>query len=129
MTRRRRFGPLGGSVLLVVFAAGCDSGPQGPGSLTATVQGPFALGAGVLEVYGKGVTGFEGSGSTRVFSVPLGPDAYRVVVVAETPGQLPFEVVVQDPENDRPGLTLISAVDGANRVLSGLGEYTIRLDQ
>lgn len=129
MTVSRLHRSLGGLALLAFFAAGCDSGPEGPGSLAATVEGPFALGAGILEVRGPGVTGFEGTATTRVFSVPLGPDAYRVVVVSEIPGQLPFEVVVRNPEDNRPAVTLTSAVDGANAAVSGLGAYTVRLTQ
>jgi hypothetical protein len=66
----------------------------------------------VLEVVGSGIQGFSGAGGTKVFWAPQGtPSVYRVIVVGETAGDLPFSVSVQDLADRKPRATVVSLVD------------------
>lgn len=112
---RRRF--FAGSALLVglLAVAGCDSGPEGPGTLSAVASGP-SLGGVVLQVEGSGIRGFSGRGSTRAYSsaVEGRPDVHRVILIAPEPGELAFDVEVDDRAMEGPVVTVVSAADGDN---------------
>jgi hypothetical protein len=91
-------------------AAACDSGPKGPGFLTGTIEGPVPLGAAIVEVQGEGVLGFEAAGTTHVFDSPGDqPGVHRIVLIGETPGDLPFKVQVQEMRDRPPTATIIQA--------------------
>jgi hypothetical protein len=112
--------------------AACDSGPSGPGELDATLQGPNqTLGGAVVEISGKGIEGFAGSGGTRVFSsaVTGSPDTYRVILLNETPGELRFRVSVQDVGGNDPTSTVVSLVNGINASLPATGDYRVRFSR
>ena len=121
-------------VLLVGMAltlAACDSGPSGPGELTGFDETPGpVLGCAVLEVVGKGITGFSGSGGTHVFSAPTGVEAtYRVVLLAQTPGQLQFRAAVQDRGAKKPAVSVVSVVSGSNLPLPATADYRVRFSR
>jgi hypothetical protein len=108
-----------GVVALVsaALAAACDSGPKGPGTLNATVTGPQALGAVVLELGGGTVQGVTGQGSAQVYSASLGGDTqarYRLVVVAPTGADLRFGIEVTDLGAAAPTVTVVSAANTSN---------------
>jgi hypothetical protein len=127
MTRlhRRR---LGVALLLATsFLSACDSGPKGPGFLSATVEGPVPLGAAIVEVHGEGVVGFEGAGGTHVFSAPTEPGVHRVVLVGETPGDLRFRVQVREVRDDLPSATVMSAAGGDNIPLATVQAFQVRI--
>jgi hypothetical protein len=107
----RRVWGLRSVALAVLWAAtACDSGPKGPGFLTGTIEGPVPLGAAIVEVQGEGVLGFEAAGTTHVFSTPSDqPGVHRVVLIGETPGDLPFKVQVQEMRDRPPSATIIQA--------------------
>jgi hypothetical protein len=71
----------------------------------------------VLDVTWPGVTGFEGSGSTQVYSAPVAgdPDRYRVVLVSPTGGDIPFAITVEDAYLQSPVVTVVEAVGSDNR--------------
>lgn len=102
-------------VIAPVLVAGCDSGPSGPGHLSARTSGP-TLGAVVLEVEGQGIEGFSARGSSRVYSAPVEgrSGVYRVIVLSPDAGSLPFEIDVEDMGMEGPVITVVSAADGAN---------------
>lgn len=112
---------------LLALLAACDSGPKGPGFLTGAVEGPASLGAVQLEVSGAGIVGFEGAGTTRVFSAPLGEDAHRVVLVGETAGDLRFRIEVTDRRSAPPSATVLSASDEADLPVSSLQPFRVRI--
>lgn len=119
-------------VLMVAVAVwGCDSGPSGPGQLTASLDPTGQpLGGAVLEVVGKGIEGFGESGSTRVFSAPTSQaNTYRVVLVSGSPGTLEFKVSVQDVAAKRPTAAVINVVNGENLALPATSDYKVRFSK
>jgi hypothetical protein len=122
--------PLWGWALLMgatILAAGCDSGPSGPGDLQASVQTPgTALGGAALEVVGKGITSFSGTGSTRVFwAATSTPDTYRVVLVTPTPGPLQFRVSVEDMGTSKPVASFVALVGGDDIPVPATTQYRV----
>jgi hypothetical protein len=99
----------------LVAVGACDSGPRGPGTLTAVATGA-SLGGVVLEVEGTGIRGFAGRGSTRVYSAPVEgrSGVHRVILVGPEPGDLPFEVEVDDVGMEGPVVTVVQAARGDN---------------
>jgi hypothetical protein len=115
---------------LALLAWGCDSGPKGPGELVGTIEsrGPV-LGGAVLEVVGKGIEGFSGSGGSRVFwaARPDLQDGYRVIVIQPAPaGEIQFRVSVQDLAEGRPRASLVNLVGVDNFTLPATPEYRVR---
>jgi hypothetical protein len=130
MKRRRagtwsRSGKPGVIVALAVAAlvAGCDWGPNGPGTLSVTVSGATPLGAAVLEVTGPGVAGFSGQGDTRVYgtvvSATLG--IHRVVAVSADGGALHLGIEVEDLGADPPVVVVLRSANTENREVSSAG--------
>lgn len=104
------------AVASLLSAAGCDSGPSGPGMLTVTVDAPAALGAVTLDVVGSGVTGFEGVGSTEAYGtvVSARQNRHRVVLVDPVGGQLRFSVRVEDVRAEPPVMSVVGAAGTDN---------------
>lgn len=120
----RRMGPTRRVLTLValagaVFAAACDSGPSGPGTLKATVVTSQPMGAVVLELTGGGVTGFESQGSTLAYGAAVvnQTDKYRVVLVSPDGGEMRFGIQVTDVGAARPAVTAVSAATVDNKRL------------
>ncbi len=109
--------------LSVLALTACDLGPSGPGTVTGSVTGDAALGAVVLDVTWPGVAGFEGRGSTQVYSAPVtdSPDRYRVVLVSPTGGDLPFAIAVDDAYLQSPVVTVVEAAGIDNLPMSVAG--------
>jgi hypothetical protein len=101
-----------------VLLGACDSGPEGPGTLSARAEGA-ALGAVVLEVEGSGIRGFSGRGSTRVYSgaVPGRGGLHRVVLVDAAGGSLGFAIDVDDVGMDGPFVRVVSAATTTNALV------------
>ncbi len=114
-----------GIVALVAsaLAAACDSGPKGPGTLNATVTGPQALGAVVLELAGGTVQGVVAQGSTQAYAASLGgtEPRYRVVLIAPTGADLRFGVQVGDRGAAAPTVTVVSAANTSNATIPPAG--------
>lgn len=120
------------SVLLIALVAvvgiGCSDDIGGPGELTGTVHTPGpVLGGAVMEVVGKGITGFSGSGSTRVFSAPAGTEGtFRVVLLSSSgAGSLQFRVAVEDVGAKKPSVSLINLISSENLPLPATSDYTV----
>jgi hypothetical protein len=114
-------------LLTVSALVACDSGPEGPGDITATVRssGP-TLGAAVVEVVGTGIEGFSGAGGTQVFwAQQESPMAFRVVVVGDGSGDLTFNVTVRDRGARVPRTLIVSAVDTDNVTLPVTDDYRV----
>lgn len=111
----------------LLATAGCDAGPEGPGTLGVVASGP-ELGAVVLEVEGPGIRGFAARGSARVYSAPVEgrADAHRVIVIDPEPGELSFAVEVDDVGMEGPVVTVVSAADGDNLGMSA-SRVTVRI--
>lgn len=101
---------------------GCDGRPEGPGVLSATVLAPEPLGAVVLEFTGPGIVGFEGQGTTLVYSAPTpaDPSAHRVILVSPTGGrEIRFGIEMTDRAGPLPAVAAVEASSPANaRVLA-----------
>lgn len=111
-----------GALVVGVMLVACDSGPSGPGTLVASVQGD-ALGGVVLEVRGRGILGFEGLSSTQVYAAPIaGSDAHRVMLIHPSAGDLRFEIQVEDAGMDDPEIHVVSAagLDNASLLNAGI---------
>jgi len=117
-----------GLVVLAILAAGCDSGPSGPGDLAGSVRSPGpVLGGAVFEVVGRGIEGFSGAGGTKVFwARQENPAVYRVIVVGESGGELEFSVSVQDRSDRTPRATVVGVVDLNNQPLPVTKEYKVK---
>jgi hypothetical protein len=101
-----------------------------PGSIVGTIETPGpVLGGAVLEVVGKGIEGFSGSGGSRVFwaARPDLQDGYRVIVIQPAPaGEIQFRVSVQDLAEGRPRASLVNLVGVDNFTLPATPEYRVR---
>jgi hypothetical protein len=116
----------------LLFAAlvtvGCGDDGGGPGELTGTVVSPGpALGGAVLEVVGKGVTGFSGAGATRVYYAPTQTEGtFRVVLLSSSSsGPLQFRVAVQDVGAKKPSASLVNLTSVGNLPLPATSEYSV----
>ena len=109
---------------------GCDSGPKGPGPLTAVVGSQGAdVGALVVRVTGPGVTGFEEVGSTRLFSATTAvPTERRVVLVGSDQGAIRFNILVTDRGAAVPAVSVVEAVDVSNQSMA-IGGITVRVER
>jgi len=99
------------------LTSACDSGPKGPGTLNATVTGPQALGAVVLELNGGTIRGVAGQGSTQVYSASLGGGTqarYRVVAITPGGADLRFGIEVTDLGAAAPTVTVVSVANTSN---------------
>lgn len=105
------------TVAATVVLTACDTGPDGPGTVTGTVTGASDLGAAVLDVSWRGVQGFQGRGGTQVYSAPVPDEAdrYRVVLVGPSGGDLGFGISVDDVYLEGPVVVVVEAADTANR--------------
>jgi hypothetical protein len=122
---------LGAGVLLCLMSLGaCDSVPSGPGTISGTVTGSATLGAVVLDVTWVGVQGFEGLGSTQVYSAPVPGETnrYRVVLIDPVGGDLHFGIDVADVYLEGPVITLVSAADTGNLPME-VGGLTVALER
>jgi hypothetical protein len=106
-------------VALTLGAAACDLGPEGPSTATGRIEGHPALGAAVLDVTWRGVVGFEGRGSTQVYSarVPDSPDRWRVVLVSPDISDLPFSVRIEGSLVEAPAITIVEAANIGNHAV------------
>jgi hypothetical protein len=115
---------------LALLAWGCDSGPKGSGEYVGSIQTPGpVLGGAVLEVVGKGIEGFSGSGGSRVFwaARPDLQDGYRVIVLHASPsGEIQFRVSVQDLAEGRPLASIVNLVGVDDLTLPATPEYRVR---
>ena len=121
------------TVLLAALSplAACDSGPSGPGDLTAVVTAPSGgVGAVILQVQGQGIQGFVGAGATEVLSNPMGSEgAFRVVAVNEGTGTLQFRVQVDDLGAELPTASVISAAGTDNQMVVSVTGYQVRFER
>jgi hypothetical protein len=110
----------------VLMSAACGD-REGPGFVAGSLEGPVPLGAAVVDIRGIGILGFEPTGSTRVFSAVTPEGVHRVVLVGETPGDLPFRIKVEDPSAAPPVALVVSAADGGNLPVTSVTPFTVRI--
>jgi len=117
-----------GVISAVLFLAGCDSGPEGPGDLTAYFsQAPGPVGGAVLEVVGKGIVEFSGTGGSRVFwAQQQDASTYRVIVLGEGSSPPSLTASVEDLGNGLPRVTVVSLVSHDNLPIPVTGDYKVR---
>ena len=110
-----------GVALCLVGGGAC--GPSGPGSFLSRVSGE-SLGGVLLEVSGVGIVGFDGRGSTQVYSAPMAhrQNTHRVLLIDPQGGDLLFDIQVTDVGMDLPVVTVVSAAgtDNATRLPAGI---------
>lgn len=116
---------------LATMALGCDSGPKGPGDLTATLQTKgVVVGGIVVQMIGSGIEGFSGAGGSKVFFAEQDePGVYRVVVIGVGSGDLSFKVSVKDVGGRRPRATIVGAVDPNNLPLPATDDYQLKFSR
>jgi hypothetical protein len=111
-----------GAIAVLSACGGDSTGPQGPGTLRATLASPNgAEGAAVFELSGSGFGAVTPlTANTFVASgVPT-----RVTVVLTTPGTIAFEVAVD--ELTRPPTIAIEEVSGPDNALrTPLSRYKV----
>jgi hypothetical protein len=114
-------------LLVLLPLVACDDGAGGPGPLTGTISTPGpVLGGAVLEVFGKGITGFSGAGTTEAFFAPTDVEfTYRVVILSTSPGELQFQVSVEDTKAKKPTATVVTLTSGENLPLPATADYTV----
>jgi len=113
---------------LGLLLGACDDGSGGPGELTGTLESPGSgVGGAVLEVVGKGITGFSGSGGTQVYWAPSSAEGtYRVILLSQASGELRFRVAVQEKGAKKPQAVVVSVVSGANVPVPATADYRVR---
>lgn len=128
MTLRFRLATL--AALALTTLAACDTGPDGPGTVAGTVTGASGLGAVVLEVDWAGIQGFEGQGSTQVYSAPVAaaPNRYRVILVGPAGGDLTFGIRVDDVYLEGPVVTVVEAA-GSDDLPLDVGGLRVLLER
>lgn len=126
----RRCSLLAAAGLALVALAACDVGPDGPGTVAGTVTGAPDLGAVVLDVVWKGIRGFEGTGSTQVYSAPVPgePDRYRVILVGPSGGDLTFGINVDGLYLEGPVVTVVEAA-GDDDLPRSVGDLRVLLER
>jgi hypothetical protein len=124
--RPGRAAPLALAAVALGLAA-CE--PSGPGELVATVHAPVPTGAVVVELVGARMTGFDGVGDSRAFGADgvAADTVRRVVVISPSAGDLRFRVLVEDVGAEPPRAAVIEAVDPANRAITALTGYSVRI--
>ncbi len=119
-----------GLVLALALTMGaCDSGPSGPGTITAFASGP-SVGGVVLEVQGAGIQGFTARGSTRVYSAAVaGREAtHRVILITPDPGEMVVDIDVDDLGMEDPTVRVVSAANGSNQAIA-TSNVTVRVER
>ena len=113
-----------------LLVAGCDSGPDGPGTIDAVVESPQPLGAVVLELEGGGVEGFDPQGRTLVYSAAVSSTTrkFRVILVSPDGSPLRFGIRVDNVREAQPTVTAVSAATPAN-VAVAPGGLQVRLER
>ena len=126
---RRRLG-----VLLVALLLGAcsDGGPEGPGTLDVRVRSSLPAGAVLLEVEGRGIEGVTPRGSVRAFHEQVGTDpdgdeVHRVLLVAETPGDMEVGLRVEDVGATRPRVVVLSASDAAYQPVASVSGFAVHV--
>lgn len=117
------------ATLGLLAVAACDSGPSGPGTMTAFASGA-SIGGAVLQVEGTGIRGFTARGTTRLYSAAVdGRDGtHRVILVTPTPGEMAFDIEVDDRGMEGPVVTVVSAANHDNLVVSA-SNVTVRVER
>ena len=118
------------TVAAALFLAGCDSAPDGPGTVDAIVESPQPLGAVVLEFTGGGVEGFDGQGTTLVYSALVAPTEarYRVILVSPDGSPLRFGIRVANVRDAQPMVTAVTAASPSNQFVTP-GGLQVRLER
>ncbi len=122
----RRLGRLAAwtALALVPLVGACDSGPEGPGTLSARVTSPSPLGAVILEVTGAAVEGFQGQGDTQAYgaTVSATQGLHRVVLVDRSgDGTIHFGIEVSDLAADPPLITVVKVATPTNLITLSTG--------
>lgn len=116
---------LASAFVLAVLLGGCtDAGPQaGPGSVEVRVVSPNGVeGSALVSVFAQGVRGVTAV-SGRVFGQQRA-DTLRVVVVADTPGDLRFSLSMADTTAVLQG-SVLQVADAQNRLRSTVADYAL----
>lgn len=114
----------------VVALAACETGPHGPHTVNGTVVGTADLAAAVLDVTWPGILGFEGQGSTQVYSAPVTGEAdrYRVILVAPAGGNLRFGIQVDGVYLQGPVVTVVEAA-GSDDLPRSVADMQVLLER
>lgn len=118
------------TAIAALIPAGCDSTPDGPGTIDAVVEAPQPLGAVVLEFEGGGVVGFDAQGSTLVYSATVSSTTrkFRVILVSPDGTPLRFGIRVDNVREAQPTVTAVSAATPANLAVAP-GGLQVRLER
>lgn len=118
------------TLVAAAWATACDTGPEGPGTVEGTVTGVSDLGGVVLDVVWTGIQGFEGRGSTQIYSaeVPGETNRHRVILIDPTGGDLSFAITVDDVYLEGPVVTVVDAT-GTDNLPRPAGDLTVLLER
>lgn len=122
---RRILGILG--LAATVALAACSDDPQGPGTITLTVDAAAPLGAAVLDLRGGGIEGVEEPAAGWAVLRPLATSGHRLLVVAEQAGDLVVRIRVADLDAPLPRATLLQASGQDDRAIEVLGGIDVRV--
>lgn len=122
-----------GVILVALLVGACsDGGPEGPGTLDVRVRSSLPAGAVLLEVEGRGIEGVTPRGSVRAFheqvaTDPDGAEVHRVVLVADTPGDMEVGLEVEDVGAPRPRVVVLSASDASDRPMASVAGFSVQV--
>jgi len=118
------------AALAAVSLQACETGPHGPRTVNGTVVGTADLAAAVLDVTWTGIQGFEGHGSTQVYSAPVAgeKDRYRVILVAPAGGNLTFGIQIDGVYLQGPVITVVDAA-GSDNLPRSVANFRVLLEQ
>lgn len=126
-TRRLRLAGLLLAGLLVVAGSACSDDPSGPGTFDVVVKAGVPLGAAVVELEGAPVDGVDEPARGWTSLRRVGPDRYRLMIIAETPGDLVASIRVPDVSGPLPTASVVDASDQVNSRLVIGGPATVQV--
>lgn len=114
---------------LATALAACSDDPEGPGTITLTVDAEAPLGAAVLDLRGGAIEGVEepGAGWAVLRDLPGAGSAHRLLIVAEQSGDLVVRLRVSDLQAALPHATLLQASGQDDRSIPVLTGIDVRL--
>lgn len=119
------------AVLLLGVLAGvgaCKDEPSGPGTIDVVVRASVPLGAAVVELNGAPVDGVDEPARGWASLATVGPERYRLMIIAETPGTLVASVRVPDVAGPLPTASVVDVTDQVDSrlVIGGPATVTVR---
>lgn len=112
---------------LLALASACSDDPSGPGTFDVVVKASVPIGAAVVELTGAPVDGVDEPARGWASLSQVGPDRYRLMIIAETPGELVASIRVPDVSGPVPTASVVDVTDQVDSRLVIGGPATVQV--